>query len=228
MENKPQNPNKIKIPKRVGGNAFLQLDFRGDYAYAYTTDGNKITKCINFNEKNPYFVLPEVCKNPQEPDRWDIEESFKSQNELNYVVGQLVLDEDSFRKTASDDERTSPFPKHYTIILTQRTSVRIDPLAFDPDSEVEFILPENFELKTIQTYKQKHGQVTFPRQYILIADKNVNVNTFGNPWFESEQFNPDYINAKVSVNKNFVVRDGDLIVAQNQPKTGETDGIEKE
>lgn len=209
MDNKQYNPNKVKVPKRVGGNAFLQFDFRGDYAYAYTTDGNKITKCINLNENTPYFVLPEVCKAPQEPDRWDIGESFKSQDELDYVRGQIVLGKGCFRKTASDDENAPSFPKHYTIILTQRASVCIDPLAFEPDSEVEFILPENFELKTIRTIGFKRfGGFNPPKNHILIADKNMKVCTFGNPNYTNEAFNPDLISAKLSVNKTWCIKDG--------------------
>lgn len=194
----------IRLPKKFK-NVFMQVDNRGEWLYALVVEGNKIVNLYPMQKEIPYVVLPVLEAQPYKPTNLDITGEIHSEEEKNYINGQMIIDEYAF----SDIKKTK-------IILPQETSVRIEPTAFDADADIEFILPENFDMKTITTVKQTYGTPTFPKHHILIADKNLIVQTFGNPWYESNPYNSNIVNARCSVNKKMYVKDCDIKFFSNK------------
>ena len=188
----------IRIPKKYN-HAYVQVDNLGEPLYGLTEVGNKITKIYPCKKDIKYIVLPEYGE--LDLKRNDISESYMNNDELKYVKGQLVLADGCFEGL-----------KDIKIILPARTSVKIEQFAFDADANVEFILPEDYELKTIsEIYYKNIGNLSFPKHYTLIADKAVRVSTFGQPMCQSEKFTPDYLRGNVQVNNEIFVRKGEFV-----------------
>lgn len=188
----------IRAPRKYN-NAYVQVDNKGEPLYGLTEIGNKLIKLYPCAKDIKYVVLPEYGE--INLDRYDIGESWMNDKELKYVRGQIVLADGCFEGM-----------KDFKLVLPARTSVKIETLAFDSDANVQLILPENYELKTIvETHDKNIGNISFPKHYTLIADKNVKVMTFGKPNVMSEKFDSDYLCGNVSVNQEIFVRNGEFV-----------------
>lgn len=187
----------IRTPKKFN-NAYVQVDNTGAPLYGLTEVGNVITKIYPCKKDIQYVVLPEYGE--INLDRYDIAESFKNQSELRYVQGQMVLADGCFEGM-----------KKFKLILPAKTSVKIEPNAFDADAEVEFILPEDYELKTITKTATSEAAKNNQTPYTLIADKNVRISVFGEPIIIGSDYESNNIRGQISVNKEFFIRNGEFV-----------------
>ena len=188
----------IRTPKKYN-HAYVQVDNHGEPLYGLTEVGNIISKIYPCQKDIKYVVLPEYGE--INLDRYDIGESWMNDKELKYIEGQIIIGEYCFKGM-----------KDFKLVLPARTSVRINPLAFDSDANVELILPKGYALKTIvETYANNPT----PKRYTLIADKDVHVMTFGEPIVQSQPFNSDFLNGEVSISKELRVRDGEFVPADD-------------
>ena len=195
----------IRTPKKYN-HAYVQVDNKGEPLYGLTEVGNIISKIYPCQKDIKYVVLPEYGE--INLDRYDIGESWMNDKELKYIEGQIILGEHCFEGM-----------KNFKLVLPARTSVKINPLAFDSDAKVELILPEGYELKTIV---ETHANNPTPKRYTLIADKAVKVMTYGEPMVQSQPFNPDFLDGNVTISKELRVKNGEFVSA----KESDFDGTE--
>lgn len=188
----------IRAPKKYN-NAYVQVDNLGSPLYGLTEVGNKIVKLYPCKKEIKFVVLPEYGE--FQLDRYDIGDCWKNETEFKYVKGQIVIANGCFEGM-----------KDFKLILPAKTSVKIEPRAFDSDANVQLILPENYGLHTItETYEETDKKEASQKRYTLIADKHIKIATFGDPCVMSANFNPNFLAGNVSVNKDIFIRNGEFV-----------------